>query len=69
MLWNTIRWMIGSSRMDSNKKPETVSSTVAQSESSDSIEVYIQNSKKLDYFLSYCQSLGKISIFYNLITE
>ncbi|XP_029161674.1 BTB/POZ domain-containing protein 17 [Nylanderia fulva] len=42
MLRTTIGWMTGSSRMDSSKKAETVNSsqsTVAQSESSDSIEV------------------------------
>lgn len=42
MLRTTIGWMTGSSRMDSSKKPGAVSSsTVAQSESSDSIEVRV----------------------------
>lgn len=49
MLRTTIGWMTGSSRMDSSKKSETVNSsqsTVAQSEGSDSIEVYIKYYKK-----------------------
>ncbi|KAL6264588.1 hypothetical protein P5V15_004690 [Pogonomyrmex californicus] len=39
MLRTTIGWMTGSSRMDSSKKSVAVSNNVAQSESSDSIEV------------------------------
>jgi len=45
MLRTTIGWMTRSSRMDPSKKSETVNSsqsTVAQSESSDSIEVYMK---------------------------
>jgi len=45
MLRNTIRWMTGSSRMNTSKKPEAVNSnqsSVAQSDSSDSIEVCIK---------------------------
>lgn len=47
MLRTTIGWMTGSSRMVSGKKSGTVSNTVAPSESSDSIEVYMQHYEKL----------------------
>lgn len=49
MLRTTIGWMTGSSRMDPSKKSETVNSsqsTVAQPESSDSIEVRVKYYKK-----------------------
>lgn len=52
MLRTTIEWMTGSSRMDSGKKSAASSSTVAQSESSDSIEVRItKNLSSLNTYL------------------
>jgi len=50
----TIGWMTGSSRMDFSKKSGLISNTVAQSESSDSIEVHMEpyeKSKPFNYMI------------------